>query len=244
MSSAPAQEKSGRKRFRVEMAVVVVLVAIAGGLGIKFMMGSGEDSASSPAVISEELELESLGPLGDLSRRIDGDPLALGDVDAPVVLVEYSDYRCPFCAKFSRDSEPELIQRYVDEGKLRIEWRDMPLFGEQSLAAARAGRAAAAQGKFWEFNSAVYAAAPATGHADLTPAVLRGFAEQAGVPDLDRFEADAASADFDEQIRGDAEAAQMLGVVSTPSFSVNGHPLVGAQPTPAFTRLVDYLLEQ
>ena len=112
-------------------------------------------------------------PLGEQARREASDPFALGNVDAPVALVVFSDYRCPFCARYSQATEPELVARYVDAGKLRIEWRDFPIFGDASLLAARAGRAAAAQGKFWEFNRAVYAAAPASGHHDLTEAKLR-----------------------------------------------------------------------
>ena len=72
--------------------------------------------------------------------------MALGKPDAPVVMINYAELRCPFCAKFSRDIEPELIKRYVDAGVLRLEWRDFPIFGEESLEAAKAGRAAAAQG--------------------------------------------------------------------------------------------------
>lgn len=237
------QKKPASKRFRVEMIVVAVLVAIAAGFGIYLAVGSGAEPEARVAVIEED-EPAPLGPLGDLARRIDGDPLAVGAVDAPLVLVEYSDYRCPFCAKFSRDTEPELLERYVDEGILRIEWRDMPIFGEQSLVAARAGRAAAEQGVFWEFNNAVFAAAPASGHADLNPAALRGFAEQAGVPDIDKFVSDAASEKYDDAIWSDAAAAQALGVVSTPSFSLNGHPMIGAQPTGLFTRAIEDLLGQ
>ncbi len=255
MSAAPEQKRPASKRFRVEMAIVAVLVVIAAGFGIALLVGSDDDqsdakpdatsegSAGNPAKISDDGGVSLVGPIGDLSRRVDGDPMAIGDVDAPLVLVEYSDYRCPFCAKFSRDSEPELIERYVDEGKLRIEWRDMPIFGEQSLTAARAGRAAAEQGMFWEFNAAAYEAAPDRGHADLTPAVLRGFAEQVGIPDLDQFDRDAASTEFDESIQSDAESGQAIGFMSTPSFSVNGHPMIGAQPTRAFTHLIDQLLE-
>src|SRR5699024_10549139 len=68
----------------------------------------------------------------DMSRRDEADPLAMGAVDAPVVMVEYADFRCPFCGVFARDVQPELISRYVDEGILRIEWRDLPIFGDQS----------------------------------------------------------------------------------------------------------------
>ena len=237
------------------MAIVAVLVVIAAGFGIALLVGSddeqsetrpaasSEGSNGNPATISDGGGVSVVGPMGDLSRRVDGDPLAIGDVDAPLVLIEYSDYRCPFCAKFSRDSEPELIQRYVDEGQLRIEWRDMPIFGDQSMTAARAGRAAAEQGMFWEFNAAVYEAAPDRGHADLTPEALRAFAEEVGVPDLDQFDRDAASAKFDEEIESDAASGQAIGIMSTPSFSVNGHPMIGAQPTRAFTHLIDQLLE-
>ncbi|WP_024792886.1 DsbA family protein [Tomitella biformata] len=226
------------------MIIVAVLVAIAAGFGIYLAVDSGDEPESAnPAVIVEESPLAAMGPLGDLAHRVDGDPLAIGAVDAPLTLVEYSDYRCPFCAKFSRDTEPELVQKYVDEGTLRIEWRDMPIFGEQSLVAARAGRAAAEQGMFWEFNTAVFAAAPASGHADLNPAALRGFAEQVGIPDLDQFDRDAASEKFDDAIWSDAAAAQAMGVVSTPSFSLNGHPMIGAQPTTLFTQVIDDLLK-
>jgi protein-disulfide isomerase len=165
--------------------------------------------------------------------------MALGDPNAPVTMVMYSDFRCPFCAKFSRDTEPELIDRYVDTGTLRLEWRDFPIFGEQSLVAARAGRAAAAQGRFWEFTRAVYAAAPQTGHADLSEDVLVGFAEDAGVPDIPRFTAEMRGTVHAAAIQRDLDEAQRLGVPSTPAFLVNGMPLLGAQPLPVFTTRID-----
>ena len=162
--------------------------------------------------------------------------MAQGSVAAPVTLIEFADFRCPFCAQFARTTEPQLIDRYVSPGVLRIEWRDMPIFGEQSMAAARAGRAAAAQGRFWPFVNAVYQDAPAKGHPDLTAAALRGFARQAGVPDLARFTADAAGTSFDSAINGDLHVANRFGISSTPAFSVHGTPVLGAQPTEVFFR--------
>ncbi|CCQ14296.1 DSBA oxidoreductase [Rhodococcus sp. AW25M09] len=183
--------------------------------------------------------IQQTGPLGDLSRRTVDDPMALGAVDAPVVLVAFSDFRCPFCAQFNRETEPQLIDRYVDDGTLRIEWRDLPIFGQQSFDAARAGRAAAAQGKFWEFTHAVYADAPETGHADLTMDELKAYAQQARVPDLERFTADATGTSFDSAITEDFDEAQSLGIPATPAFSVNGDPVVGAQPLSTFVDLID-----
>jgi protein-disulfide isomerase len=115
-------------------------------------------------------------------RREAGDPRAMGEVDAPVVMVSYSDFPCPFCGKFARDTESVLTERYVDEGTLRIEWRDL----------ARAGWAAGAQGKFWAFHDAMYADQQPPNSGKLTPAYLTGIAEKVGL-DVARFREDMAS---------------------------------------------------
>ncbi|NNG35472.1 DsbA family protein [Nakamurella aerolata] len=180
-----------------------------------------------------------IGPFGDLARRQPDDPRALGKRDAPVVMVMYSDYRCPFCAQFSRDTEQKLVDKYVTPGTLRIEWRDAPIFGEQSIKAAMAGRAAGEQGRFWEFTSAVYADAPKTGHPDLTDDALVRYATTAGVKDLSAFRAGLADAGTRKDVMAELDAANQIGVPSTPAFIINGYPLVGSQPLAEFTRLID-----
>lgn len=233
--------------LRLQIALLAVLVVVAVAIVVLLVVRGGDDepaagsAGSGAASISEGGDSEA-GPLEFLARRIDGDPMALGDVDAPVVMVEYSDYRCPFCGKFSRDTEPELIEKYVDEGQLRLEWRDFPNFGPQSELAARAGRAAADQDRFWEFNSLVYQDTPETGHRDLTEDVLVEYADKAGVPDLDRFREDMNSDRYDEAITADVTEALSFGATGTPTFSVHGIPMVGAQPTPTFLQLIDEAL--
>ncbi|MCQ3971414.1 DsbA family protein, partial [Klebsiella pneumoniae] len=97
-------------------------------------------------------------PASDSAPEVRGaGPLSLGEDDAPVVMVMYSEFQCPFCGKFARDTEPELVERFVDEGILRIEWRDLPYLGEESLTAVAAGRAAADQDAFWPFAARLYA---------------------------------------------------------------------------------------
>nr|WP_245814039.1 thioredoxin domain-containing protein [Rhodococcus marinonascens] len=205
-------------------------------LGAFLVIGKIREGTSEAAA---QQDVASMGPVGDQSRRISGDPLSMGSTDAPVVLVEYADHRCQFCAVFSRDTEPALIEKYVNKGVLRIEWRDLPIFGEQSIAAARASRAAAAQGKFWEFNKAVYAQSPTGGRADLTQEVLHDFAAHVGVPDLPRFDHDAASTQFNESISRDVSNAQTIGISSTPAFIINGNPILGAQPLAHFEQVID-----
>lgn len=193
-------------------------------------------SASAPAE-------EAGSTLPDLSRRIEGDMAAIGSVDAPVVLVEFADYRCPFCGVYARETLPVLIEEYVDQGLLRIEWRDLPLFGQQSFAAAVATRAAGAQGLFWEYSAAVFAY-PGSGHQDLPRERLLEIAGEVGVPDLATFEAALVDPALATLVTDDMQEAQNLGVQSTPTFAVGGTPLVGAQPVAAFRAAIDAELER
>lgn len=251
MPAQPAPTAKSRRRDIILLGIAVIAaIALAAAL---LMRHTHQDNGSTPrstvAVAPPPTSSTTgpprpaLGPLGEVARRQTGDPLALGSPDAPIVLVEFADLRCPFCAEFSRNTEPVLVQRYVSSGVLRIEWRDMPIFGPQSRDAARAARAAAAQGRFWPFVQTVYSTAPATGHPDLSAAKLHDIARQVGVPDLARFDTDAASTHFDAAIDADLAQGQSLGIPSTPPafFSMNGHPVLGAQPTDVFTTLVDDL---
>jgi len=223
-----------------DMIVIAVLAVVAVGLLVYLAVDpAGDGGATDDAALAETpAAAATAGELG-IERRHDDDPFALGDPAAPVALVVFSDYRCPFCAKFSRDNQPVLEDRFVEPGTLRIEWRDYPLMGEQSMLAARAGRAAAEQGRFWEFNRAVYAAAPERAKAEFTEQALIGFAEQAGVADVDRFTADLRGDGFDAAINADVALANSIGVPSTPAFLINGTPLLGAQPTEDFVRAID-----
>ncbi|WP_128978016.1 DsbA family protein [Streptomyces roseicoloratus] len=171
------------------------------------------------------------------ARRDASDGLALGRADAPVVLIEYADFKCGFCGKFARDTEPELVKKYVDAGTLRIEWRNFPIFGEESEAAARASWAAGQQGRFWEFHKAAYA--PGAKEKGFGEERLTALAKEAGVADLARFTRDADSAAAREAVSKDQEQGYSLGATSTPSFLVNGRPIAGAQPMETFTEAIE-----
>ena len=179
-----------------------------------------------------------------LERRVDGDPLALGAVDAPVVMIEYSDYRCPFCGVYARKTQPEIIKKYVDAGKLRIEWRDLPVLGEASATAAVAARAAGEQGLFWEFNEAVYAAAPERSKAELSEPELTAFAQQVGVPDMAKFATDMKSPALIALVQADLQEGTSLGLNSTPTFVINNQSIPGAQPMEIFSQVIDEALAQ
>ena len=117
--------------------------------------------------VSDPAQLDAfiVGPGGDIKseddvlnvhRRNAKDPFAVGAIDAPVVISEFSDFECPFCALYVNGARKQILSDYVDQGLVRLEWNDFPINGPDAVAAAKAGRAAAAQGKFHEFHDALY----------------------------------------------------------------------------------------
>ncbi|QES49016.1 disulfide bond formation protein DsbA [Streptomyces venezuelae] len=199
---------------------------------------SAPSSQASGAAGAAESEADAaLAQLRGLARREAGDKQAVGRPDAPVVLIEYADYKCGYCGKFARDTEPGLVEKYVADGTLRIEWRNFPIFGSESEAAARAAWAAGQQDRFRQFHSAAYAeGAKAKGFG---PDRLRELAKEAGVPDLDRFEKDMDGQAAKAAVARDQEEGYRIGVSSTPSFLVNGRPIAGAMPTAEFEAAIE-----
>ncbi|MCY0951732.1 DsbA family protein [Streptomyces sp. H27-S2] len=193
---------------------------------------SGGPAAAASSAPAADSAADPAAALKALARRESGDGLAVGRADAPVVLIEYSDFKCGYCGKFARDVEPALVKKYVEDGTLRIEWRNFPIFGAESETAARAAWAAGQQDRFAAFHAAAYA--DGSKEKGFGEARLLELARQAGVPDLERFARDAAGEQAAAALAKDREEGYSIGVTSTPSFLVNGQPIAGAQPLAAF----------
>lgn len=171
----------------------------------------------------------------------------LGDAGAPVTITVFSDYRCPFCAVYSLEREPQIIAKYVASGKVRIEWHDTPIFGAESVQVAIAARAAGVQGAelFWKFNYKFFAMThTGRGHPSVNQEILLKVAQAAGVPDLEKFKRDLSSKDLAQAVSNDSELGQSIGVSSTPSFLVGNTPITGAQPLEVFYKIIDQKLVQ
>lgn len=166
-----------------------------------------------------------------------GNPV-LGNPNAPVTMIEYSDFQCPFCGKFARDTAPQLVKKYVDTGVLKMEWRDFPYFGDESVQAAVAARAAQEQGKFWEYHDILYHNQGRMNSGAFSDDKLRQYAQQAGL-DMQKFDASFSQGKYKEAVMRDFKEGQQLGVTGTPTFIINGKSLVGAQPVEVFEKAIE-----
>jgi protein-disulfide isomerase len=165
---------------------------------------------------------------------IKGAPMR-GGKDAPVTIVEWADFQCPFCAR-AEATLAEIMTTYGDQ--VRLVWRDQPLpFHDSAMPAAIAARAAGAQGKFWAMHDELYA----------DPSRLDGetflkYAGELGL-DLTRFKAALEAKKTKAAIEADAAAGKRIGASGTPAFFINGKFLSGAQPLEAFKAKIDAELE-
>jgi protein-disulfide isomerase len=126
------------------------------------------------------------------------------------------------------------VQEYVEDGTLRIEWRDFPYLGQESLRAAAAARAAQEQGRFWEYHDLLYRNQPG-GFPDEK---LVGLAREAGL-DAQRFEADLASGEYEQIVSSDFREGQLRGISGTPTFVINGRVLSGLQPAEVYEDAIE-----
>lgn len=219
-------------------AVVVFLGVVVAAQTLAGTSPTPSTSAASESADGGQSDGEDM----EFVRRDATDPKAIGDVDAPVVMTEWIDLRCPYCASFSRGTLPALIEDYVDTGRVRIEFTDVTYFGDQSKDASVAAQAAANQDKYVEYVTAVFDAAPDSGHADLTREVLLDFAKQVNMPDMTKFTADLDDPAMRQKVDAETMAAQQLGVTAVPFFVAGQAALSGAQPESTFRDFLDEAL--
>ncbi len=166
-----------------------------------------------------------------LPSLADDDP-SLGPADAPVTIVEFGDYQCPYCQLWHDRVLPQLMALYPDQ--IRFIYRDFPLGGHpQALPAAVAANCAAEQDAFWRFHDALFSMTYG-----LNDEAYRRYAANLGL-ETDRFAECLRGDSARQEVLEDYRAAIRLGVQSTPTFFINDILLVGAQPLEAFQQLIE-----
>ena len=163
----------------------------------------------------------------------------LGSASAPVTIVEFSDFRCSFCKKFSADTLPKLKQSYFEKGTVYFVFRHFAILGKQSEEAALASECAAEQGKFWQYHDKLFATQSGLG---FNESKLKGYARELRLNEAN-FEGCLRTGKYRYKVERETMTAAYLGGRGTPMFLVNELLVVGAQPFETFQKVIDQAME-
>lgn len=203
---------------------------------IDTVSGGGEIAAAEPTAPSRPAVAPTPAAI-----PLDTAAATLGDADAPVTIVEYTDYQCPYCSRHVSQTMPTLIGELVDTGRVYYVIKDFPLdqIHPDARAAAAAARCAGEQDAYWEMHDALFAEQEEW--SGLGAAANEYFVDLAGSlqMDADAFTACVESGRYDDAVQANFEEGAALGVTGTPAFFINGYPVVGAQPYDLFAYAVE-----
>jgi len=232
-----------------------VLVA---GLMIAFAVvySSGNKSGGGSNAAPQNNNQQANAGAVAAAPQISGSDAILGDPKAPVSLIEYGDYQCPFCVRFFTQTQPLLKKDYIDTGKVKMVFKDLVIndrasTDHESHNSALAAWCAKDQGKFWEFHDAIYqleaqdeAANPQSSenNGNLNRAAFLKIAQSLGM-DQAAFTSCFDSGKYAVEIQKDSDSAAGQGVNATPTFFLNSTEIQGAQPYQQFQSAIDSLLK-
>lgn len=164
---------------------------------------------------------------------LDDDPVK-GNENAPVTIVEFSEYQCPFCGKYFKETYPKIVEEYINTGKVKYVFRDFPLsFHQYAQKAAEAAECAQDQGKYWEMHDKLF-----QNQKNLDIDSLKKYAKDIGL-DVEEFNSCLDSGKYASEVQKDFNDGQKYGVSGTPTFFINGIELVGAYPFDSFKQIID-----
>src|SRR5258708_770812 len=152
-AAAHGDQQIRSDRF-LPVSIIVAAVVIGGSILVQTFYRGSPAPAGGTAIVGNSGQ--TLSP-ADVMKLSSSDAV-LGNAGAPVTIVEYGDYQCPFCSRFFSQTQPLIVQNYVNSGKAKFVFRDFPFLGPESEAAAEAAQCANDQGKLWAYHDALYAA--------------------------------------------------------------------------------------
>ena len=205
-----------------------------------------ENGVGGNTVVGQpELNADSQQPV--IGEKVDvgvGHLPPLGNKDAKVKIVEFADYRCPFCEVLYKESEPKIVKDYVDTGKAVFYFRHFAFLGEASTLAANAAECANEQNKFWEMHAWLYDNQPP--ESDVSMYTVEKLTEAAGSLGLNtsQFNQCLTSNKYQANVDKDIAEGQTAGVSGTPTLFINGKPIIGAEPYETIKAQIDAALAE
>jgi len=229
---------------RSHFYAVLTVLAFAAGILLGYVVW-GMDSSGATA-LSAQTANQPAGPANGLSEapitpqqpqytRYDiptANFYALGPADAPITIVEFSDYECPFCRRWHAEVYEQLLAAYP--GKIKLVYRNLPLTSihPDALAAAEAAMCAGEQDVYWKYHDKLFSGE------SLGNSVYLQYAQDLGL-NMTTFKSCLSDHKYQKAIEADSDFAINLGIRSTPTFFINGLAMVGAQPLDVFKQVID-----
>ncbi|MCJ7701577.1 MAG: DsbA family protein [Anaerolineales bacterium] len=218
---------------RAHLYAVLLPLAFVAGLALGFVFWGRAVAEVPQTAVRPTVEPSDTQPQEITRYNIleDDDPV-FGPEDAPITIIEFSDFECPYCRKWHLEVWPRLLEAYPDQ--IRLVYRDFPLTNIHANAtpAASAANCAGEQGEYWAFNDLLFSM-----RLDLNKTSYHDYADELGL-DVEAFDQCLESGRHNAEVMADLEYAANLGISSTPTFFVNGIPVVGAQPFEVFSQLI------
>jgi protein-disulfide isomerase len=161
-----------------------------------------------------------------------------GDENAPVTIIEFSDFQCPFCGKFEAETFSQIVKNYVETGKVRVGYWHFAFLGQESFDAAEASECASDQNAFWEYHDLLFKSQSGENKGTFAKDKLKQFAANLKL-DTQAFNNCLDTGKYTQLVQDLTGTAQSIGVRSTPSFVVNGRAIIGAQPYDVFQQAIE-----
>lgn len=217
--------------------IVIAVMFFAVGLligAISFRSTATIDEAAIEAAVQNVLvDAGMMQPPGDMDVLVDDDPY-LGPEDAPIVIVEFSAYACPYCGRHFEETLEPLLENYGQY--IRYVYRDMPIINQAvSIPASLAANCALEQGQFWEYHNAIFANQNALAQSG-QPYLIQ-LAAELGL-DAESFTTCLTEQQYMDEVIADANTGSALGITGTPAFYINGAPHNGARPYEYFETII------
>ncbi len=224
--------KINKNDFWKYSTFILVAVLIVGAF-VFFMKGDG-NTPNIPTGNVVNNPGDALPPQNERVEVDEDDDAVLGNKDAPVTIIEFSDYECPFCGRHFQETYPQLKKDYIDTGKVKLVYRDFPLsFHPMAMPAALAAECVKEKGGdegYFKFHDKVF-----QNQQSLNAENLKKWARELGYDINTCFD----SQKYRGEVQNDIQEGSAAGVQGTPSFFINGKQLSGAQPFAAFQQAID-----
>jgi protein-disulfide isomerase len=248
-----------KSTFNLLIVIIIIVVGVAA-----FFAGSYTSNFNSEQISQEEfkneiakLELKILEsrlpneqPNKPVKISIDNDPI-IGKVSAPITIIEFSDFQCPFCARFHIETLPKIMNEYIINGQVKLVFRDFPIqsIHPNALPASVAAECANEQGKFKEMHDMLFEKQNDWNNQSTDNAIIT-FNQYATDIELEnkKFDSCLKNGKYIEEIQKDLEDGRMYGISGTPGFFVGNNQigfieLKGAQPFESFKKIIDSQLK-